>query len=59
DAHEHLLQQGYSKEFGAREMDRVILQQLKTMLMREILFGRLKDGGKATVKLKDDKLYIA
>ena len=59
DAHEHLLQQGYSKEFGAREMDRVILQQLKTLLMREILFGRLKDGGKATVKLKDDKLYIA
>ena len=59
DAHEHLLQQGYSKEFGAREMDRVILQQLKTLLMREILFGRLKEGGKATVKLKDDKLYIA
>ncbi len=59
DAHEHLLRQGYSKEFGAREMDRVILQQLKTLLMREILFGRLKDGGKATVKLKDDKLYIA
>ena len=59
DAHEFLLQQGFSKEFGAREMDRVILQQLKTLLMREILFGRLKDGGKASVKLKDDKLYIA
>ncbi len=59
DAHEHLLQQGFSKEFGAREMDRVILQQLKTLLMREILFGRLKDGGKANVKLKDDKLYLA
>lgn len=59
DAHEHLLRQGYSKEFGAREMDRVILQQLKTLLMREILFGRLKDGGKANVKFKDDKLYIA
>ena len=40
-------------------MDRVILQQLKTLLMREILFGRLKDGGKANVKFKDDKLYIA
>ena len=59
EAHEHLLQQGFSKEFGAREMDRVILQQLKTLLMREILFGRLKDGGKANVKLKDDKLHIA
>ena len=59
EAHEHLLKQGFSKEFGAREMDRVILLQLKTLLMREILFGRLKDGGKANVKLKDDKLYIA
>ncbi|MDY2592455.1 MAG: AAA family ATPase, partial [Sodaliphilus sp.] len=45
EAHQHLLKSGYSKEYGAREMDRVIQQQLKTMLMREILFGKLKKGG--------------
>lgn len=58
EAHQHLLKSGYSKEYGAREMDRVIQQQLKTMLMREILFGKLKKGGEATVDLHDGKLII-
>lgn len=58
EAHQHLLKSGYSKEYGAREMDRVIQQQLKTMLMREILFGKLKKGGKATVDLQNGILTI-
>lgn len=58
EAHQHLLKSGYSKEYGAREMDRVIQQQLKTMLMREILFGKLKKGGEATVDLKNGTLTI-
>ena len=57
-AHQHLLKNGYSKEYGAREMDRVIEQQLKTMLMREILFGKLKKGGEATVDLQNGILTI-
>lgn len=57
-AHQHLLKSGYSKEYGAREMDRVIQQQLKTMLMREILFGKLKKGGEATVDLQNGILTI-
>ncbi len=55
DAKERLLAEGYSKEYGAREMDRVILHRLKTLLMKEILFGKLKKGGKATIGLKDGK----
>lgn len=58
EAHQHLLKNGYSKEYGAREMDRVIQQQLKTMLMREILFGKLKKGGEATVDLQNGTLTI-
>ena len=58
EAHQHLLMSGYSKEYGAREMDRVIQQQLKTMLMREILFGKLKKGGEATVDLQNGILTI-
>ena len=57
-AHQHLLKSGYSKEYGAREMDRVLQQQLKTMLMREILFGKLKKGGEATVDLQNGTLTI-
>lgn len=58
EVHQHLLKSGYSKEYGAREMDRVIQQQLKTMLMREILFGKLKKGGEATVDLQNGILTI-
>ena len=48
-AREQLLQEGYSKEYGAREMDRVIHSRLKSRLVREILFGTLKQGGECVV----------
>ncbi len=44
-AFEQLLNEGFTREYGAREMDRVIAQRLKPLLMREMLFGKLKDGG--------------
>lgn len=44
-ARQQLLDEGYSKEYGAREMDRVIHSRLKSRLVREILFGSLKQGG--------------
>ncbi len=44
-AHEQLLREGYSREYGAREMDRVIHNRLKTRLVKEILFGTLRQGG--------------
>ena len=34
--------------------DRVIAQQLKPLLMREILFGSLKNGGNVNIGLLDD-----
>ena len=58
DAFDHLLKEGYTQEYGAREMDRVISQQLKPLLMREILFGNLKQGGTVTVDVKDGSLAI-
>ena len=53
-AFDHLLKEGYTPEYGAREMERVIAQQLKPLLMREILFGSLKQGGSVTVGLSND-----
>ena len=44
-----LLKEGFTLEYGAREMDRVINQRLKPLLMREILFGSLKNGGEITL----------
>ena len=36
-------------------MDRVINQHVKALLMHEILFGALKNGGKATHKVSGDE----
>ena len=58
EAFDHLLKEGFTQEYGAREMDRVIAQQLKPLLMREILFGSLKQGGEVTVNVKDGSLAI-
>ena len=49
EAREYLLEKGFTREYGAREIDRVIANELKPMLMREILFGKLKKGGKVSV----------
>ena len=57
-AFEHLLNEGFTRDYGAREMDRVIGQQLKPLLMREILFGSLKRGGNITVDYSDRQLLI-
>ena len=57
-AHEQLLKWGFTKEYGAREMDRVIGNRLKPVLMKAILFGKLKKGGKATVDFDGKELVI-
>jgi ATP-dependent Clp protease ATP-binding subunit ClpA len=58
EAFDHLLKEGFTVEYGAREMDRVIAQQLKPLLMREILFGSLKQGGEVTVGIINSQLSI-
>ena len=58
DAFAQLLDEGFTHEYGAREMDRVIAQRLKPLLMREILFGTLKQGGNVTIGTKDGSLSI-
>ena len=60
EARDWLLQRGFLPEYGAREMDRVIASHLKPLLMREILFGSLKSGGKACVQVEKEssKLQI-
>ena len=62
EAFDHLLKAGFTAEYGAREMDRVIAQQLKPLLMRELLFGSLKNGGSITItssnSTSNSTLYI-
>lgn len=58
EAHDWLLKLGFTREYGAREMDRVIASHLKSLLMREILFGMLKQGGKVVVQVEEGQLGL-
>ena len=56
-AYQKLLDEGFSPEYGAREIERVVNSRLTPLLMREILFGR-KEGFTAIIKLEDDDFSI-
>ena len=54
-----LLENGYDKNMGARPMQRLIQDSIKTVLAEEILFGKLsKSGGIAFVSLKDNEIKV-
>ncbi len=51
EAHEFLLSKGYTRQYGAREMDRIIQQHLNPLLMREILFGKPTKNSQKEIKV--------
>ena len=57
-AREQLLKWGFTKEYGAREMDRVIGNRLKPILMKALLFGKLKKAGKGCVDFDGKELVV-
>lgn len=55
EAEEFLLKRGFTPQYGAREMDRIIASLLKPLLTREILFGKLRKGGRIRIGLTKEK----
>lgn len=53
-----LSKKGFSETYGAREINRVVQQEIKTYFVDEVLFGELSTGGSATIDIVDDKLKI-
>ncbi|WP_018974610.1 ATP-dependent Clp protease ATP-binding subunit ClpA [Rudaea cellulosilytica] len=58
DARRWLAEHGFDKQMGARPMARVIQENVKRPLADELLFGKLADGGKVFLSVKDDKLDV-
>ena len=54
EAYSRLLSEGFSPEYGAREIERVLNSRLTPMLMREILFGDHKEGFTAIVTVTEN-----
>jgi len=55
-ARAYVAKKGYSDVYGAREISRVIDNEIKEALTDEILFGKLKNGGSVKVTYKQEKL---
>jgi ATP-dependent Clp protease ATP-binding subunit ClpA len=55
---EWLARKGYSAEFGAREIARLVSSKLKDFFVDEILFGRLSKGGSARADIEKDEVVL-
>ncbi|AWV07255.1 ATP-dependent Clp protease ATP-binding subunit ClpA [Marilutibacter maris] len=57
-ARDWLAQHGFDPLMGARPMTRVIQDRIKRPLADELLFGKLVEGGRVTIDVRDDELVI-
>ncbi len=53
-----LAENGFDVQMGARPMARVIQENVKRPLADELLFGKLSNGGKVNLSVKDGKLDV-
>ncbi len=56
DCVSYLTEQGYSKEFGGRNIARIIDDKLANALVDEVLFGKLEKGGSVTAEIKNNQI---
>jgi ATP-dependent Clp protease ATP-binding subunit ClpA len=53
-----LAERGYSEEFGARNISRLVEEKVKSYFVDAVLFGELEHGGTAVVDVEDDDITI-
>ena len=55
---EKLAEEGYSHEFGARNIARAVQEKIKNYFVDAVLFGDLTDGGAATADVENGEIVI-
>jgi ATP-dependent Clp protease ATP-binding subunit ClpA len=58
DAVEFLIKKGFDSKMGARPLQRTIDEYIKKPLSKEILFGKLSNGGVVEIGVENDKLTL-
>jgi ATP-dependent Clp protease ATP-binding subunit ClpA len=58
DAAELLIKKGFNRKMGARPLQRTIDEMIKKPLSKEILFGRLTNGGVVEIGASNDTLTL-
>ena len=57
-ARDWLAEHGFDPLMGARPMARVIQDKVKRQLADELLFGKLMNGGRVSIDVRDDELVV-
>jgi ATP-dependent Clp protease ATP-binding subunit ClpA len=55
---DYLIEKGFDSKMGARPLQRTIDDMIKKPLSKEILFGRLTNGGVVEIDLEGEDLKI-
>ena len=58
EALDYLVDKGFNKKMGARPLQRVIDNEIKRPLSRQLLFGDLKHGGKVNISVGQEGLVL-
>ena len=58
EALDYLVDKGFNKKMGARPLQRVIDNEIKRPLSRQLLFGSLKNGGIVNINIVDGDLSL-
>jgi len=57
--YDHLVSKTNSKEYGAREIERLVDDQIRSLFIDALLYGKLQNGGKARLKVKNDTIIMS
>jgi ATP-dependent Clp protease ATP-binding subunit ClpA len=55
---EYLVKKGFNKKMGARPLQRVIDEKIKKPMSKEVLFGKLVNGGHVKVNLDGEEIKL-
>ena len=58
EAVEYLINKGFDSKMGARPLQRTIDEMIKKPMSKEILFGKLVNGGVVEIAVEEDKLKL-
>ena len=57
-AKEYLANKGYDEVYGARELGRIIQEEIKKPIAEELIFGKISKGGHVSVLFKENKIHF-
>ena len=59
EAKKYLAEKGFDEVYGARELGRVIQNEIKKPMAEELIFGVISKGGNVDIILKENKLHFS